>query len=637
MKVVLVDNLLMQRENENQQFVLQPHLGLISLVAVLQSQGYDAELYDPKIEIARGKLMIDGGFYKNIAAKILDTKPDVVGFTSLGCNFICTLKIARYIKKTNPRIPIILGGPHATVLHTEILTAYPEFDVIVRNEAEEKIVDVLEGMQSGTLDSIEGITYRRKGKVVFTQGASMIKDLEKLPFPAYHAYPVREEGIRFMRVEAGRGCPFNCTFCSTATFFGRSYRLKSAKKLCRELDFLHQQYGITDFGLTHDLFTVNKAKVFEFCNEVKSRKYTWRCSARMDCVDRELLTAMRQSGCTSIYYGIETGSERMQIISKKKLSLGIFKETLQTTLELDITPTLSFIIGYPEETLEDANATLDMLSDSMFIAGSSPVMLQLHLLTPEPGTALHAQYKDQMEFDNYISDFNFPTLEDDDPVIMKENPAVFMNHHYYRTLLPRHFFVIAASVFESLLTLGNVVTRFLLTHYDRSLAKLNSDIYDWARENNISSITNNIFLVYLVRRFSYQHVLVSLCRYQFEAASLLNVPMVNDGEANRVYSGKDALPENAGAPEFRLLKDIHNYPAIINVLSRNKKPGKKLASERSDFVIHRFEHKKKGSVVESYQLNKFSASIIDSIGDRAIAHADAFCLNYSNYSANTLS
>lgn len=617
MKITLVDNLLLKRENESQQFVLQPHLGLISLIAVLENNGYAAELYDPKIDIAAGELQIDEQLYKNIAQKILGGAPDIVGFTSLGCNFICTLKIARYLKQSNPRLPILLGGPHATVLHTEILTAYQEFDVIVRNESEQKVVAVVEALYTNTLHTIEGITYREHGLVRSTPGASIINDLDALPFPAYHAYPIKGQDLAFIRVEAGRGCPFACTFCSTATFFGRSYRLKSAEKLCQELDYLHAQYGISDFGLTHDLFTVNKTKVIAFCKEVGKRKYTWRCSARMDCVDRELLTLMRDSGCTSIYYGIETGSQRMQKISKKKLDLEIFRETLDITLELGIAPTLSFIVGYPEENLADVQATLDCISSCMFHEKSDSLSLQLHLLTPEPGTDLHARYKDKLGFDDYISDFNFPTLEEDDAAIMESNPAVFMNHHYYEALLPRQFFVITASLFETLLALGNTITRYLLGNFENSLAKLNGDVYEWAKENSIKSITNHALVQYISHRFSNQHVLTSLLRYQFEATDLMHSGTAEDAENSKIY-------KRDNKPGFRLLKDIHNCPDIIRLLKAKRKLPGKVLTERHDFVIHVFQDKKSGKTLESYKLNEFAASIFKPIEQRVAARTDEF-------------
>jgi radical SAM superfamily enzyme YgiQ (UPF0313 family) len=623
-KITFVDNLLLKRENESQQFILQPHLGLISLIAILeQTGGYTAKLYDPKIDISKGLLAIDEELYRNTAVKILEDEPDIVGFTSLGCNFICTLKIARYLKQFKPGIPILLGGPHATVLHQEIIAAYPEFDVIVRNESEQKIVPVVEGVFNGNLHSIEGITYRDNGIVIATSGASTIKELDILPFPAYHAYPIEQQKLTSIRVEAGRGCPFSCTFCSTATFFGRSYRLKSAERLCEELDFLSERYGIREFGLTHDLFTVNKSKVIEFCKAVAKRNYKWRCSARMDCVDRELLTLMRDSGCSSIYYGIETGSPRMQNISRKKLDLDIFHDILDITLELGITPTLSFITGYPEELMEDVQATLDLLGSCIFKETSTNMLLQLHLLTPEPGTALHHTYGDRLEFDDYISDFNFPTLEDDDSEIMENNPQIFMNHHYYRSILPREFHVITVSLFEVLRSLGIPIIRFLLNNFDNSLSRLSTDVHAWAKENRVKSITENSLLLYLVDRFSYGSILTSLARYQFEVNRLRNYESLEDEENSRNYFPGNKFVRGEKAPKLSLIKDIHNCPQIIKLLMTKKKISKTSMNKKYDLVIHLFENSRKRKVVEAYRVDNYAATILKPIEDRVRSRTDA--------------
>ena len=271
---------------------------------------------------------------------------------------------------------------------------------------------------------------------------SLLQDLDELPWPAYDLHPIRELGLTSLRVEAGRGCPFNCTFCSTASFFGRRYRLKSAERLVGELDFLHAAYGIAHFELTHDMFTANKHKVRRFCETVVQRGYTWSCSARMDCVDSELLVTMHEAGCRSIYYGVETGSARMQKISRKHLDLALVEPILDVTSRVGMKAVVSTITGYPEEKEEDQDATLDLLGTCL-VRAADLISLQLHLLTPEPGTELHAEYGDRLEYDGHISDFNFPALQADDSRVMSEHPRLFMNHHYYPTVLPRaqHLFV----------------------------------------------------------------------------------------------------------------------------------------------------------------------------------------------------
>src|SRR5580704_13086639 len=121
MRIVFVDNLLFESTEGVYRYALQPHLGLISMIAVVEGAGHEGLLFDPKLPVARGEFKLDETLYRRIATAILELSPDVVGFTSLGCNFICTLKVAQYIREWKSGIPILLGGPHASVLDAPIL------------------------------------------------------------------------------------------------------------------------------------------------------------------------------------------------------------------------------------------------------------------------------------------------------------------------------------------------------------------------------------------------------------------------------------------------------------------------------------------------------------------------------------
>src|SRR5215831_16953461 len=409
MRLVLVDNLLLENGRAENLYV-QPHLGLISLVAVAKGAGHGASIYDPKLELERGQLRLGPSLYREIADRLLEQDPDVVGMTSLGCNFICTLKIAGYLKDRRPKLPILLGGPHATILDREILTEFSQFDAVVRNEAELTLLPVLDAITGGgDLGGIPGVSYRTGSGVTANPGEPLIADLDSLPFPAFDSYPLESVRLPYLRVEAGRGCPFKCSFCSTATFFGRRYRLKSPQRIGAEMDYLHERYGFTHFQLTHDLFTVDRRKVLAFCQYIHGRGYTWGCSARMDCVDDDLLAQMAASGCRDVYYGVETGSPRMQKIADKHLNLEIVEPRLAATSRLGMVSTASFITGFPEEEQADQDQTLDLMGRCF--AQGEETTVQLHLLTPEPGTGLTQRLGSSVAYDGHISDFNFPTLE----------------------------------------------------------------------------------------------------------------------------------------------------------------------------------------------------------------------------------
>lgn len=619
MYIVLVDNLLLKREAETERVVLQPHLGLISLIAVLRNAGYRAELYDPKLEMNSGKLKTDKHLYKNIASRLLAMNPDVIGFTSLGCNFICTTRIAQYVKEARPDIPIMLGGPHATVLSKEVIERFTQFDVIVRHEAELKIIPVIESLSKNDYSHIPGITWRVNGTITETPGDTAIQDLDELPFPAYDQFPVEQLGMRSINVEAGRGCPFKCTFCSTATFFGRRYRLKSAKRLCAELGFLNEKYGITDFGLTHDLFTVNRAKVVEFCNEVMDRGFTWTCSARMDCVDPELLGIMKRSGCRSIYYGIETGSERMQEITKKKLSLSLFYDTLKHTLELDMMCTVSFITGYPQELETDVADTLNMIASVYFLNYKRLPQTQLHLLTPEPGTALMNGFKDQMDYDNYITDFNFPTLDDEDDAIMQRYPDIFMNHHYYKSVLPRSYHICTTSLYSVLQPLEKTIICYLLEKYDRKLHVLGKEIYEWLMSKHpagTGEITPALFIDYLGEKFGTDSMVYSLAVYRYEMHRLFY-------DREKIFKKrKPALRTKKSyrmAHNIKLVANIHNCPEIITRLEQGRKISAQLEKRKTNMVLQLWREENGNGFIRNYEVNGQVSGLLHLVEEKKLS------------------
>jgi radical SAM superfamily enzyme YgiQ (UPF0313 family) len=453
-KITLVQNFLLDSSGAATGKHLYPHLGLISLIAEIRRSAHAAELYDPMLQLDRGELKLDDSIYSSVAAQLLLTEPDVVGFTALGCNFLAVLKIASAVRRWNPNIIILLGGPHATVLENEIMERFPEFDVIVRGEAEHTIVPLLNSIEYGNdLSEMAGISFRRGANVFRSRAEAPSVDVNELLFPAFDIYPIAELGMRGMRVEAGRGCPFQCSFCSTATFFGRKYRVKDATKLVRELKVLHTTYNIADFALQHDLFTVNRRKVLEFCEEVRQCGFSWTCSARIDCVDSALLTEMAAAGCRGIYFGVETGSAFLQELVKKRLDLTLLGPVLKHTRDIGINATTSFITGFPKERADDLEATLSCMESCIRMTPETS-QVQLHLLTPEPGTALYGTYKSALLFDGHISDFNFPPLEADEPLLLEKIPEVFMTHHYYPTELSREVLIAITTAFPYLRLLG---------------------------------------------------------------------------------------------------------------------------------------------------------------------------------------
>ena len=546
MKLLLVDNLILPEEGSLAALDVHPHLGLLALAAVSEAAGHQVEIYDPKRLIRSGDLTYDATLYERVAGTLLARGADAVGFTSIGCSFLFALNVAAQLKRRAADLPILLGGPHATMLHRPILERFPQFDVIARHECDEIFPDVLANLERRTFEHIPGVSWRTPNGLHFNDGKPKVDDLDSLPIASYDHYPVAELGLDLLRIEAGRGCPVHCTFCSTAGFFQRSFRLKSAERLVRELDLLHARYGHADFKLDHDMFTVNRRKIVEFCEAVAGRGYRWRASARVDCVDRELLETMAAAGCVSLYFGIETGSARMQQLCQKRLDLTLVAPILDACDALGIETTASFITGYPEETEEDQNDTLDMIGR----CARPSCLTQLHMLAPEPGTPLFDRHRDALAYDGYGGPYNAELVGEGDEALVRDHPDIFQTYYYYPAAMPRERYVFAVETVAQLRRVGPIVLRYLLRAYDGRLSVFLRDL----------EAANQPLETYIAAKFGEDHHLTSLFRYALR---------VNEGGDERRAAGepREFDAEAAYRLGAHMLTDLHDCAALLHSIA----------------------------------------------------------------------
>ena len=173
MRIVFVQNFLLDNTGLPSDENLYPHLGLISLIAKIEESRHVPLLYDPMLELQRGHLALNSSIYDDVAKQLLQTDPTAVGLTALGCNFIAVVKIARRIKERRPKTLILLGGPHPTVLESSIMTKFTDFDVLVRGEAER------ERLPGQLVDAVETGRLRNAGP---SAGASSSPPQRRLSF-----------------------------------------------------------------------------------------------------------------------------------------------------------------------------------------------------------------------------------------------------------------------------------------------------------------------------------------------------------------------------------------------------------------------------------------------------------------------
>lgn len=418
-------------------------VGVLTLAAVLEQRGRQVDVIDTNqlyYDYLRDDADSSTDFCTYAADHIASAGFDVVGFGTICSSYPLTLRMAARLAEARPGTRIVLGGPQASVVDEATLREFPFVDYVLRFEAEESLpllLDRLEG--SGDVADVPGLSLRRDGAIIRTPNAPILADLDALPLPAYHRYPYLQHA-HYIPLELGRGCPYGCTFCSTNDFFRRKFRLKSPHLVVEQMRTLKAEYGIALFDLIHDMFTVDRGKVVDFCQAIKEsgEEFYWNCSARTDRVDDELLDLMADAGCRGIFFGIETGSAALQKTIKKRLVLSDALTKVQAVSDRGMTVAASLITGFPDETDADLADTVDFFVNCLRFENTQP---QLHVLAPLADTPLHRQYHDRLVFDDVISDMSHQgwTQDSADRALIADHPDIFPNFYGVPTPLNRDF------------------------------------------------------------------------------------------------------------------------------------------------------------------------------------------------------
>ncbi len=377
----------------------QPPMGLALLAAVLEREGYPVTV----LEANALKLQPE-----DVVPLVADT--DVVGITAMTPTINTAIATARYLKKAYPHLLIVLGGNHATLLPEETLTTAPEIDIIVRGEGEQTIIDLLSALENKkSTDNVPGISFRQNGKMVSNPVSPKSIDLDSLPFLAYHLLPWRRyrphpphgRALPFAAIITSRGCPYRCSYCSKP-IFGNKFRGQSPERVVDEVVHLKKNFGIKELAFYDDVFTLNKARAHAIADEIIKRelKIHWTCETRVNLVDKELLRHLKQAGCYSIAYGIESGSQDILNTLDKDISLEQAEEAVRISREAGLQTIGYFMIGSPGETPETIRQTIE------FAKKLELDFAQFAVTTPFPGTKLYDLYLDGRK-DNNIPWENF--------------------------------------------------------------------------------------------------------------------------------------------------------------------------------------------------------------------------------------
>ena len=410
-------------------------------------------------------------FIREITGRILEIHPKTVSFYALWSDYHVVLRIAKEVKAVAPDIITVLGGPQATSTPEQTLAFADYVDYICTGEGENTVVPFFTALlKNGDLSSVPSVFYRRDGQIVHNHLDAPLCDLNDLPHwddQLYMAdYTDTEKDLSspsyFMPIDAGRGCPFRCTFCSTSSIWQHTYRLKSPQKIMDDILYYNQKFGMRSFWFTHDSFAANKKLVNAVCDEILARglDIKWKCTTRIDCISKELILKMKQTGLAAIELGIETGSPRMQKLINKRLNLQKAEDMISFLLAQDLKVSLFFMYGFPEETEEDLNQTLELLFNSV---DKGVNYASLNFCNFNPGTVITNQYMDQLVLDPKIKILKRAIFGYEEELdVIRANRDVFPFFYHLDTPLRNEF--------QHLAALGYIYLRFSkVIHHLRKL------------------------------------------------------------------------------------------------------------------------------------------------------------------------
>ena len=357
MKVILINprnKLFLKGENDFSMFPM----GLASIASVIRENGFEMKVIDADTNNITPE---------QIAKTFTDDDVALVQINA-GNSLYYAMDVIKEIRKQS-NAKIITGGALAYSIPERILKE-TEADIVVMGEGEEIVIELLTLLKKGeSIKKVKNIYYKEEDKINGSDEIATIKDLDKLPFPAWDLFNVEDYihkpaiyyGKRCLPMVTSRGCPFSCKYCFPN--HGRIWRTRSVDKIILEMKLLKEKYNIDGIQFLDDNFLINKKKIEDMCREIKKEKLDlkWACQARADSITYDYIKMIMDAGCRKIRLGVESGSERMLKLMNKNLTLKQVYSALDVLIKLKMKLRVGFILGMPNETKQDALETYKLV------------------------------------------------------------------------------------------------------------------------------------------------------------------------------------------------------------------------------------------------------------------------------------
>jgi anaerobic magnesium-protoporphyrin IX monomethyl ester cyclase len=390
-------------------------LGLGCLAACVENAGYEVTV-------------VDAFGYKYSVEQTIEevrkTKPDVTGISCVTCNVDYGIKIAQEVRKFSK---VLMGGTHPSLV-PESVVDYA--DVIMYGEGEETILEILSGKD---IHEIDGVIFKENGNVIKTPKRKPIENLDTVPFPARHLFPMhkyRQFGtMLFATMLTSRGCPMRCDYCTISHLFPE-WRGRSPENVVDEMELLVKQYNVKGISFVDEDFLVDPERAHKICDEIERRKLKlwWGIQTRVDRIPNvDTLKRFNAVGCECLLFGVESSKEKTMKNLNRFISNNLFFEAVRKGKESGMRVAVSSILGFPGETVEDVKNTIN------FVMKLNPDYVFFGVPTPFPGTRFYHQCKenDLIKENNLLKYTIMSPIVETELISLKELRKL-LNHAYRR-------------------------------------------------------------------------------------------------------------------------------------------------------------------------------------------------------------
>ena len=290
---------------------------------------------------------------------------DLIGITVFAPVYYEVIRIFNKVKKSFGQVPVCLGGAYVTTIMEEVFRETPaEFAVYGEGEITfSELITHLNGNKE--LRDIQGLMYKdQEGNIITNPPRAYIKELNKVPYPAWDIFPMERYPLH--RMVTSRGCPYACSWCNSSSIWNKTYRTRDPENMVDEIEFLLKKYGRKIFVFGDNSFNIDPARVEKFCNLLirKNIKILWSVSLRADLMTQDLAYKMKEAGCYNVAIGIESANNTILSHINKTTTIEKITEGVKMLKNAGIEVMSQYVIGSPYDTLETVKQSIEYAKNS---------------------------------------------------------------------------------------------------------------------------------------------------------------------------------------------------------------------------------------------------------------------------------